>query len=153
TSSGGRYRFEDDQQTPDTHTVCFDFPSRQTIIWEGLSCDQYPEGKVADVIFFGEKGSLAIRGGDYTVCDEKGKVLRKEKGNGGDAEHCANFRAAVRSSAKLNSEIEEGHKSTLLCHLGNIAHRPRRAVRCDPKTGRVLDDRAAEALWTREYEK
>ena len=36
----------------------------------------------------------------------------------------------VRGMEKLNSEIEAGHKTTLLCHLANIAHRTGRAVRC-----------------------
>src|SRR5947209_18023260 len=81
TPAGGRYRFDDDQETPDTHTVAFDFPSRQTITWEGLSCNQMPEAKTAATdrqaaLFAGEhhvggKGSLAIRGGGYAVYDEK----------------------------------------------------------------------------------
>ena len=29
TSSGGRYRFQDDQETPDTHVVCFNFEGRK----------------------------------------------------------------------------------------------------------------------------
>ena len=36
TSAGGRYRFEDDQETPDTHIVNFQFEGRKQITWEGL---------------------------------------------------------------------------------------------------------------------
>jgi hypothetical protein len=36
--------------------------------------------------------------------------------------------------------------------LGNIAHRLQRDLKCDPRTGRVLDDPEADALWAREYE-
>jgi predicted dehydrogenase len=153
TSSGGRYRYEDDQETPDTHLVQFDFPNRTTITWQGLSCNNLPEGKVVDVLFTGEKGSLAINGSGYTIYDVKGKEVRKASGGGSDATHFGNFLSAVRGNAKLNSEIEEGHKSTLLCHLGNIAQRTGRALRCDPKDGRILDDKEAMALWTREYAK
>ena len=35
-SSGGRWRWEDDQETPDTHIVSYDFPGKKTIAWEGL---------------------------------------------------------------------------------------------------------------------
>src|SRR5438477_145749 len=56
TSSGGRYRYEDDQETPDTHTVCFEFDGKKMITWEGLSCNTAPGGRAFDVIFFGEKG-------------------------------------------------------------------------------------------------
>ncbi|MFL5338884.1 MAG: Gfo/Idh/MocA family protein [Gemmataceae bacterium] len=152
-SSGGRYRYEDDQETPDTHTVAFDFADRKTITWTGFSCNNPPAGKGAEVIFHGENGSLMIGGNGYTVHDPKGKEIQKVTGEGGDAVHIRNFLDAIRAGKPLNSEIEGGHKSTLLCHLGNIAHRTGRALRCDPKTGHVLGDKDAAALWGREYEK
>jgi predicted dehydrogenase len=153
TSAGGRYRFDDDQETPDTNVVTFDFADRKSITWEGLSCNQMPEGRVSDVLFQGESGSLAIHAGGYTIYDLKGKEVRKINGPGGDASHVANFLDAVRHGKPLNSEIEEGHKSTLLCHLGNIAYRTGRTLRCDPNHGHVVGDREAMALWTREYER
>src|SRR5690606_39840483 len=56
-SAGGRFRFNDDQETPDTHVVTFQFENETTIIWEGLSCSRYGnEGTV----FHGEKGTLEI---------------------------------------------------------------------------------------------
>ena len=33
------------------------------------------------------------------------------------------------------------------------AHRTGRSLRCDPKNGHILDDKAAMGLWTREYAK
>jgi predicted dehydrogenase len=153
TSGGGRYCYDDDQETPDTHVVTFNFAGRKSITWEGLSCSRLPGGQPADVVFHGDKGSLAIRGGGYTVYDAKGKEVKKESGAAGDVSHIANFVDSVRSGARLNSEIEEGHKSTLLCHLGNIAHRTGRTLRCDPANGHVLDEKPALALWSREYEK
>lgn len=154
TSSGGRYRFQDDQETPDTNVVAFDFEGGKTITWEGLSCNRMPGAGAPDMVFHGENGSLAINGGGYTVYDPKGKEVRKVTGPAGDAVHIANFLAAVREEGKLNSEIEEGHKSTLLCHLGNIAYRTSRALKTDPKTGRILGDKQAmEEYWGREYAK
>jgi hypothetical protein len=106
------------------------------------------------VIFHGDKGTLVINGGGYTICDEKGKEVKTEKGELGDLPHIGNFLAAVRDEkATLNAEIEGGATSTLLCHLGNIAYRLGRALNCDPKTGRIVNDKDAMALWTREYEK
>jgi predicted dehydrogenase len=152
TSAGGRFRFEDDQETPDTNMVAYTFEDGKTIAWEGLSCNRVP-GRIGDVVFHAEKGILAINDRGYTVYDPAGKEVRKVSGPGGDAIHIANFLAAVRGEAKLNSEIEEGHKSTLLCHLGNIAYRTGRALKCDPKQGHIRGDREAMALWAREYEK
>jgi hypothetical protein len=67
--------------------------------------------------------------------------------------HIANFLEAIRGGSRLTSEIEDGHKSTLLCHLGNIAHRTGRTLACDAKTGHILNDKAAMTYWAREYEK
>jgi predicted dehydrogenase len=151
TSAGGRYRFQDDQETPDTHLVSFDFPGRKTITWEGFSCNQLPAGQGADVIFVGETGSLVIRGNGYRVYDRAGKELRSVDGNGGDVIHIRSLLDAVRGNGRLTSPIEEAHKSTLMCHLGNIAHRVGHALDCDAKDGHIVGDKHAMGLWTREY--
>ncbi|HLU47997.1 MAG TPA: Gfo/Idh/MocA family oxidoreductase, partial [Planctomycetota bacterium] len=65
-SAGGRFRFNDDQETPDTHVVTFQFENETTIIWEGLSCSRYGnEGTV----FHGEKGTLVLTDAGYTIYD------------------------------------------------------------------------------------
>jgi predicted dehydrogenase len=150
-SAGGRYRFQDDQETPDTHVVTFDFADRKSITWEGLSCNTQPNTKQFDVIFHGENGTLALSDTGYVIYDPKGKEVRRTAGSGSDSVHFVNFLGSVRNGGKLNSPIDEGHKSTLLCHLGNIAQRTSRALRCEPQTGQILGDSQAMTYWTREY--
>jgi predicted dehydrogenase len=160
TSSGGHYRYEDDQETPDTHTVCFDFPDRKSIVWEGTSCNRMPKiavmGRPAvpstpDILFLGENGSLAINGNAYTIYDNAGVETKRETGPSSDEMHFRNFLEAVRGNGRLNSEIEEGHKSTLPCHLGNIAHRTGHTLRCEPTNGHIIEDQEANRFWQREY--
>jgi len=154
TSSGGRYRFQDDQETPDTHIVHYEFADRKSITWQGHSCNNLPKGLLnADLMFLGDKGSLSIHGNSYTVYDPAGKEVRTESAPSSDATHLNNFLDAIRAGKTLNSEIEEGARSTLLCHLGNIAHRTGRSLRCSPENGHILDDKEAMQLWSREYEK
>jgi len=62
-----------------------------------------------------------------------------------------NFFDAVRGEGKLNAEIEEGVKSTLMCHLGNISWRTGRAISFDPATRKITGDAEAMKLWQREY--
>jgi hypothetical protein len=104
------------------------------------------------VLFVGEKGTLIIRGASYTIYDAEGKVVGQAKGSGSDAVHVRNFLDAIRSGQRLNSEIEEGHKSTLPCHLGNIAYRLNRVLQCDPKSGAIVGDSQAQQYWSREYQ-
>jgi predicted dehydrogenase len=151
-SSGGRYRFQDDQETPDTHMVAFDFADRKTITWEGLSWS--PLGNLQSgfgVSFHGEQGSMVIDGGGYKLLDLSNKEIESQSGAGSDSVHVANFLECIRTSSRPNADIEEAHKSTLLCHLGNIAHRVNRVLKTDPANGRVVDDTDAMALWGREY--
>ena len=56
------------------------------IIWEGLSCSRMPtNGRMPDVIFHGETGTLAINGGGYMIHDPAGKELRSATGSAADA--------------------------------------------------------------------
>ena len=153
SSGGGKYRFDDDQETPDTQTVTFDFGDK-SITWEGRSWHPRGfEGSAFGIAFYGEKGTMIIDGANYKVLDFKGEEIDKGGGTGGDAKHYQNFLECIRSGKKPNADIEEGHKSTLLCHLGNIAWRTGRTLHCDPKNGHIIGDKKAMALWRREYRK
>lgn len=152
TSSGGRYQYADDQETPDTHTVCFDFPGQRSISWQGMSCNRHGNGFVT---FYGTAGALDLQpDGRFTIHDERNEIVETyEQRDQGDLKHIDNFLDAVRLNQpdRLSAEIEQGHRSTLLCHLGNIAHRVQRTLRCAEQDGHVIRDPAADRLWKREY--
>jgi predicted dehydrogenase len=167
-STGGRYQFEDDWETPDTQVIGWDFAERKSIAWEGRSCNQYPlDGLARGAMVYGTEGAALLDGNSYTIFDKNNKVVKemKEKaavdptnilsGTGMtlDQLHFENFVAAIRSGARLNSPIEEGHKSVTLLHLGNIAWRVGREVHCDRANGHILQDSQARKLWRREYER
>ena len=168
TSSGGRYAFKDDWETPDTQVASFEFEKGKAITWEGRSCNHFPvEGAGRGFIIYGDKGTLVNYGNDdYKVFDETNKLVKEIKksvstnvtntvsasGNL-DFFHFTNFVEAIRGNVPVNSPIDEGHKSNLLCHLANIAHRTGRTLNCNPTNGHILADAAAMKLWRREYEK
>jgi predicted dehydrogenase len=152
SSVGARLRYDDDQETPDTNVVSYKFEDGRLITWEQRSWgSRSPGDPQPQVVFFGENGSLSIQGGGWTIHDWGQKELAKGSSNTGDAGHLQNFLDAIRGRAKLNAEIEEGFKSVLLCHLGNISYRTGRMIRFDPKTRRIAGDAEAEKLWSREY--
>jgi predicted dehydrogenase len=168
TSSGGRYAFKDDWQTPDTQVAGFEFGNKATITWESRSCNNNPvEGAGRGFIIYGDKGTL-VNGGsdDYKIYDTDNKLVKEMKSdvkadpnnpvsaNGNlDFFHFDNFIKAVKGEAKVNSPVDEGHKSVLLCHLANIAQRTGTTLHCDAKNGHILDNKEAMALWRRTYEK
>ena len=153
-SSGGRFHFpDDDQETPDTQIATFTFEGNCSITWEGLSCSRNRPGERGeDIWIYGEGGSAILSGTGYKLLDENGVEFEANGGPGGQREHLENFVAAIREESELNADIVEGHQSTLLCHLGNIAYRTGRALRCDPNNGRILNDPEAMKLWKREYQ-
>jgi hypothetical protein len=63
-----------------------------------------------------------------------------------------NFVSAIQGSEQLNQTIINGHKSTLIPQLGNIAQRTGRVLNCDTSNGHILHDADAMKLWTRDYE-
>ncbi len=165
-SSGGRYHYKDDWECPDTQVAAFEFEGGRSIVWEGRSCNGFrTEGLSRGITFHGEQGSVLVDDNAYTVFDQKGKVVKKVEDVAGpstidttgpgdrlDAGHLQNFLDCVRSRQTPNADIEQGHRSVLLCHLANISYRVGHTLHCDPSNGHVLDDEAAQALWRRTYE-
>jgi predicted dehydrogenase len=168
TSTGGRYRYKDDWETPDTQTIGIEFGNDSTIVWEGRSCNGLnSEGSSVGVVFYGENGSLQIDGGNaYKIFDLKGKVVKEVKNETKfvegdlmnpsqalDSYHIQNFFSGIKDGASLSSDIVGGHQSTLLVQLGNIAQRTGSTLNIDPKNGRILNNKEAMKYWSREYQK
>jgi predicted dehydrogenase len=165
TSAGGRYHFDDDWECPDTQVASFEFANGATITWEGRSCNGRPiENRGRGASIHGTEGTAVIDRSGYVIYDnENNEIARRIRGEAVDALdtrgggsltdlHIANFLDAIRGDAKPAAPIDGGHKSQLLCHLGNVAQRTGGAVTCDPQTGRIVGNAEATALWSREYE-
>ena len=167
TSSGGRYHFDDDWEFYDTQVASFDFEDGKTITWDGRSCNGRPvEGRGRGAAIHGENGTVIIDRNGYTVYDQENREVWKRSRTSGEATmdirggggltdyHIANMLDVIRNgdSVEQYSPIDEGHKSTLLCHLGNIAQHTGETLQCDPANGRILNSEAAQAMWGRTYE-
>src|SRR5215212_9808995 len=150
TCNGGRYHFQDDQETPDTTIAAYEFGAKG-ILWDGSSCVPRGGEKLSFVTWYGDSGSLAQVGNGYKIYDPKGKEIGGGTAPAGDKEHIENFLQSIRGHAKPNSEIAVGQASSLLCHLGNIAYRSGGAIQFDPATRRIIGNKEAEKFWSREY--
>ncbi|HLT51477.1 MAG TPA: Gfo/Idh/MocA family oxidoreductase [Arenibacter sp.] len=166
SSNGGRYRYNDDWETPDTQVINLEFPNNTLMTWEGRSCNgRSVEGVSVGVIFYGDNGSMVIEGGNsYKVYDLDNKLIKEVSGNREigtgnlsdpsqdlDVLHIQNLFDAIRKGTPLNSDITGGHQSTLLVQLGNIALRSGSTLNIDPNNGHILDNNAAMEYWSRDY--
>jgi predicted dehydrogenase len=166
TSAGGRYHFDDDWEFTDTQETAFEFDGGRAIAWQGRSCNPYPiEGRGRGTMVHGTTGTMVVDQDGYTVYDLEKKVVKQnvappQSANDGlavsgddqlTALHIANFVEGVRTGAPLTQPIDQGVKSVLLCHLGNIAQWTGRALRVDPQNGHILGDNDAMKFWQRDY--
>jgi predicted dehydrogenase len=172
TAIGGKFMFDDDQETPNTLNCAFEFNEngkKQMMEFEvrhwmsnheaGINDKPRREGAKPDSntignLFYGSKGYMAIDG--YTKYSfflgreaEAGPTMTK----GGS--HFGNFFDAMRSRKKedLTAEVEEGAASTVLVHLANISYRLGRTINFDPKTLSIVGDSEATKMMTRDYRK
>ncbi len=147
---GGRYHHDDDQESPDTAIATYDF-GQAGASFDHSSCNPRAEAKRTWVTLYGERGSFVQEGSGYRIHDLKGAQIDAGSGPGGDVVHFRNWIDAIRDGARLNQDIEDAQRSTLLCHLGNIAYRVRREIHFDPVQRQIVGDAEARALWSREY--
>jgi len=163
SSIGGKFMFDDDQETPNTLSSNFEFEvagKKKMMEFEvrhwysnhEASIGGDRAGNTIGNTFYGSNGYLIIDGyNKYTS-------FMGPKGEPGPARterdtHFENFIAGVRSRKReeLNAEIEEGAMSCVLVHLANVSYRLGRTLHWDEKTWTVKNDPEANRMLTREY--
>jgi predicted dehydrogenase len=157
TCGGGKYFFEDDQETPDTQLATFDLPGA-CVQWEHRTWS--PRGIDGDsfgVEFYGSQGTLITNGRGWTVYEGTGKnekVARQGEATGDPQKsHVQNFLDCIVSREKPNADIEIGYRSTLLCLLANIAWRTRSVLQFDKGRKTIAGNETAARLMGRTYRK
>ena len=145
-SYGGRFGYEDAGETANTQVVVHDYGD-SALVFEvrGLKTSDYKKAKVG-VIFEGSDGYLVMTSyHSGAAFDPEGNQVATFKGEGN---HFENFLKAVRSRKvrDLNADIEEGHLSSALCHLGNISYRLGEEVSSGEALARLKDLQSADDL-------
>jgi predicted dehydrogenase len=169
---GGKFMFDDDQETPNTLNCAFEFNEhgkKQMMEFEvrhwmsnheaGINEKAPKEGGKPDSntignIFYGSKGYMAIDGySTYSFFMGREAAPGPTMKQGGS--HFKNFFDAMRAKRKedLTAEVEEGAASTVLVHLANISYRLGRTINFDPKTLSIVGDSEAVKMMTRDYRK
>ncbi|MGJ5814412.1 Gfo/Idh/MocA family protein [Paludibaculum fermentans] len=150
-STGGRFGYKDQAQTPNTQNATWVYEDGSMIVGQ-LRGLYTPETMSWD--FFGTKGHLHIfDDGRVQVTLGRNKQPEPEPAYPPDIDHFKQFAEAVRTRNRslLLAEIEETAISTALCHLGNISYRVNRDLRFDPAKMQFEGDAEANGLLTRQY--
>ena len=160
---GGKFMFDDDQETPNTLNCAYEFNVNgkpkmmefEVRHWYSHNEGGIGGGRPGNTIgntFYGSDGYLVIDGYNkyysYLGKDHKPGPTRTERDT-----HFENFIGAVRSRkhTDLTAEIEEGAMSCTLMHLANISYRVGRTLHWDEKTWTCKGDPEATKMLTRNY--
>ena len=158
---GSKLYFDDDQEFPDSYQMTFEYPAdgqvgnKRVLLYEQRIWSPYREdGDGTSTIFYGTNGMMKSTKSGWKLFGPRNE-LRKiaEVPQDRQDAHQRNFLDAIRADEPLNAEIEVGHLSSTLCHLGNIVSRTGRAVRFDPSSEQIVGDEQANALTRRTYRK
>jgi predicted dehydrogenase len=161
-SMGGKYVYNDDQETPNTQMATFDYgPSELMFEVRGIHTGsegglETAGGNTIGNLFYGSDGWMALDGAGYRIYKgEKSDLATDEKSPREDstALHMSNFLSAVRSRnyKDLNADVQIGVTSADLCHLANISYRLKRRVNYDNGSGKFVNDGEADRMLTRVY--
>lgn len=167
--AGGVHFFHDGREIPDTSIATFEYgdltlmleaaiwtPYIKKIPYSIRDSDRFPNWPFTGtrVEIFGSEGmmNLGRQGGGWQAYDKNGELAHSEPGRQGDPRHLRNFIDCIRSRNKPAADVEEGHKSTMFCHLANTSYRVgRRKLRFSPESHRFIDDEEANRYLKREY--
>ncbi|OHB67048.1 MAG: dehydrogenase [Planctomycetes bacterium RBG_13_60_9] len=154
---GGKYFFDDDQQFPDTQTVIFEYSGegrkkRQLIYEQRIWSPYVQEGHENGNAFYGTKGMMILgKQSGWQLFGPRNEPGEKVAARLDSVLHHRDFLECIKSGRRPNADIETGHVTATLSHLGNIATRVGRVLHFDPKTEQISGDEEANRLVRRTY--
>jgi predicted dehydrogenase len=155
SGAGGRYALTDGGETPDTQQVTYQF-NKVVVTW---TSSEIGEGDPLTLNIYGTKGMMSLTRGGFKIkpetSDSKAKLplmdAMEVKGVDLNGPHVRNFLDCVKSRVKPNADIEEGHRTAVMCHLGNISTRLGRTLRWDAAKEQIIGDAEANQRLMRPY--
>ena len=168
--AGGVCALTDGREIPDTQMVTFEF-GKLTMLFESAlwtpymtktPMDRRDKGQLPPnwalnatrIEVLGTKGFMYYgRHGDgWQVFNEKSESVVAAPGRQADKEHHDNFIACIKNRQKPAANVEQGHYSAMLCHLGNISYRVgNKKLAFDAKTETFKDAPEANKFLKRTY--
>lgn len=138
-------------ETPDHTDITYTYANGVVV-----KCGQAHKGGCT---FEGEKGTLFVDRAKIEVTVNGEKLDAAKLGSGGDIKlavsgnHHKNWLDSIKSRELPICDVEIGHRSATVCHLGNIAIRTGKKLTWDPKAETIVGDTEAAKKLSKEYRK
>ena len=106
------------------------------------------------VTLIGDRGRIHVTRTRITA--DPPELLKAELGSGDvrlevSKNHYQNFLDCIRTRKRPVADVEIGHRTATVCHLGNIAIRLGRKITWDPVREQIVGDAQAAAMLSRPY--
>jgi len=162
--SGARVLYDDKRDIPDIQAVTYDYKNFTMTLEAGIFNNymdktgpdvrygkKFPNWRVdgTRIEIYGTEGLmyLGIMGGGWQVFDQDGNIRDQEYGYFPDENHQRNFIGCLRSGKTPNADIIQGHKSSTLIHLANLAYRVGdKQLFYNNKTGKITNSELANTI-------
>lgn len=162
SAHGGKFALDDDRTIPDTMEVTYEFASGRILVFGMYEANGTGTMARGGTELRGTNATLALSWSGYEIIPEKGGQMQeweaKFKGSeskdssGDDTKlHIRNFLDCVKSRQRPIGDVEEGHRSTTFCHLGNIALEAKARIEWDAENERITNVPEANDLLQYEY--
>ena len=154
TSTGGRYAWDDDGETPNTQATQFTYSDGSILTFEVRNLGSFYEGGeeagASTNSTFGENGYWIHNRGFF---DYGNKPIEVKEAPPEDHSAFNRFFRAVRSRklSDLPVSVEDAHLACLLCQLGNVAYRTGHTLFFDKDSERFLNCEDANQMLVRDY--
>jgi predicted dehydrogenase len=172
--TGSNFIWDSDQETPNVQHVEFEYEDGKILQFEvrGLASNSEGDIRIGNLLY-GSKGWMNVQSEDVGGCqayqgdiqiqpsgyskykETKGPAFSDDDPATADpvVNHFKNFIDCVRSGKwqDLNADILQGHLSSSLCHLGNIASRLKRTLHFNPRDEKFIDDAEADSYLSKMY--
>jgi predicted dehydrogenase len=164
SAHGGKFAIDDDRTVPDTLESISEMPTGRFYIFGQYEASGNPALRSGEVEFRGTIGTAYSHRKGFEVVPEKGgqfqdrkprmePVMVKTSDGDPTVNHVRNFLDCVKSRKRPNADIEDGHRSTSISLLVNIAWLTRSRIEWDADKERITNNADANKLLHYEYRK
>ncbi len=155
-STGGRYTYDDQGETPNTQVATFTYGDGKMLVFEvrGRSTNK-ESGLGVGNLFYGSEGYMA----GQRFYDKKGNEIKDEKAepkeSWGTGNNWQNFVNSVRSRKQdhPHGNAEQAHIGCAHVHLANTSYRLGTSLEFDPNKEQCIGNRKANDMLKRNYRK